>query len=87
MAYEAYIQNREKGDNIKSLKKWNDKVDFNDWDWKVTETLSLIYGRQYCPLAYVIQPSKPIGWDPLVDATTNYERLMYQLPLAGVAYK
>ncbi len=23
----------------------------------------------------------------MVDATTNYERLMYQLPLAGVAYE
>jgi hypothetical protein len=53
----------------------------------MTETLSLIYGRQYCPLAYVIRPSKPIGWDPLVDAMTDYERLMHQLPLAGVAYE
>jgi hypothetical protein len=87
MAYKAYIQNRNKGDNIKSLERWNDKVNFDDWDWKVTETLSLIYGRQYCPLTYVIQPSRPIGWDPLVDATTNYDYLIYQLPLAGVAYK
>ncbi len=86
-SYEAYVQNCDRGDNIKSLKRWNDKVDFNDWDWKVTETLSLIYGQQYCPLAYVIQLSKAIGRDPLVDATTDYERLMYQLPLAGVAYE
>ncbi len=50
------------------------------------ETLSLIYGRQYCPLAYIIRPDKPAGWDALTDAITDYERLMYQLPLAGVVY-
>jgi hypothetical protein len=86
LAYEAYVQNRDKGDNIKSLEKWSDKIDFDDWDRKVTETLSLVYGRQYCPLAYVIRPDKPAGWDPIVDAATDYERLMYQLPLNGVAY-
>ena len=86
MAYEAFVQNRDKGDNIKSLERWSEKVEFDDWDRKVTETLSLIYGRQYCPLAYVIRPDKPAGWDPLTDATTDYERLMYQLPLTGVAY-
>jgi hypothetical protein len=86
LAYEAYVQNRDRGENIKSLEKWTDKVDFNDWDRKVTETLSLIYGRNYCPLAYVIRPDKPIGWDPLIDATTDYECLMYQLPLSGPAY-
>ncbi len=39
LAYKAYIQNRDKGKNIKSLEKWNDKINFNDWDWKVTQTL------------------------------------------------
>ena len=86
MAYEAYVQNRDKGENIKSLEKWNDKLEFDDWDRKVTETLSLVYGRNYCPIAYVIRPDKPAGWDPEVDAVNNYKRLMYQLPLNGVAY-
>ena len=86
LAYEAYIQNRDKGENIKSLEKWNDKIDFDDWDWKVTETLSLVYGHNYCPLAYIIRPDKPDTWDPMVDETTDYERLMYQLPLNGPAY-
>ncbi len=49
LAYEAYVQNRDKGENIKSLKKRSDKIDFDDWDRKVTETLSLVYGRKYCP--------------------------------------
>lgn len=87
MAYEAYVQNRDKGDNIKALEKWSDKVDFDDWDRKVTETLSLIYGRNYCPIAYVIRPNKPAGWDPVTDASTDYERLMYQLSLNGIAYE
>jgi hypothetical protein len=86
LAYEAYVQNRDKGDNIKALEKWSDKVEFDDWDRKVAETLSLVYGRNYCPIAYVIRPDKPAGWDPAVDATTDYERLMYQLPLVGIAY-
>ena len=86
LAYEAYVQNRDKGENIKALEKWNDKIDFDDWDRKVTETLSLVYGRNYCPLAYVIRPDKPAGWDPVNDATTDYERLMYQLSLNGPAY-
>jgi len=81
MAYEAYVQNRDKGENIKALEKWCDKYDFDDWDRKVTETLSLVYGRNYCPIAYVIRPEKPAGWDP------DYERLMYQLPLHGIAFE
>ncbi len=86
-AYNAYVQNQSKGDNIKSLEKWNDKMDFDNWDRKVTETLSLVYGRNYCcPIAYVIRPDKPAGWDPVVDAATDFEQLMYQLPLQGVAY-
>lgn len=87
LAYVAYVQNRDKGDNIKALEKWSDKVEFDDWDRKVTETLSLVYGRNYCPIAYVIRPDRPAGWDPAVDATTDYERLMYQLPLVGIAYE
>ena len=87
MAYEAYVQNCDKGENIKALEKWCDKYDFDDWDRKVTETLSLVYGRNYCPIAYVIRPDKPDGWDPVADAVNDYERLMYQLPLAGIAYE
>jgi len=87
MAYEAYVQNRDKGENIKALEKWCDKYDFDDWDRKVTETLSLVYGRNYCSIAYVIQPEKPAGWDPVVDAVNDYERLMYQLPLHGIAFE
>jgi len=87
LAYEAYVQNRDKGENIKALEKWCDKYDFDDWDRKVTETLSLIYGRNYCSIAYVIRPDKPLGWDPAIDAVNDYERLMYQLPLEGIAFE
>jgi hypothetical protein len=87
MAYEAYVQNRDKGENIKALEKWCDKYNFDDWDCKVTETLSLVYGRNYCSIAYVIWPDKPAGWNPAVDAVNDYERLMYQLPLNGIAFK
>jgi hypothetical protein len=87
MAYEAYVQNQDKGENIKALKKWCNKYDFKNWDCKVTETLSLVYGCNYCPIAYVIQPDKPAGWNPAVNAVNDYKRLMYQLPLNGIAFK
>jgi hypothetical protein len=61
--------------------------DFDDWDRKVTETLALVYGCNYCPIAYVIWPDKPAGWDPVVDAVNDYKRLMYQLPLHGIAFE
>ena len=50
LAYEAYTANRNKGENIKTLEKWTDKHDFDEWDQKITETLSLIYGRNTAPL-------------------------------------
>ena len=86
LAYEAYVQNCDKGENIKALEKWSDKLEFDDWDCMVTETVSLIYGRNYCPIAYVIRHDRPAGWDPITDVMTNYESLMYQLALNGVAY-
>lgn len=87
LSFEAYKANRDKGENIKSLERWTTNHDFDEWDRKVTETLSLIFGRNFAPIAYVIRPDKPAGWDPAVDATTEYERLMYQLPLAGMAFE
>ena len=86
LAHEAYMVNRDKGENIKNLEKWTDKHDFDEWDQKVTETLSLIYGCNFCPIAYVIRPDKPAGWDPAIEVTTECEKLMYQLPLNGVAF-
>jgi hypothetical protein len=86
LAHEAYMANRDKGELIKNLEKWAEKHDFDEWDQKVTKTLSLIYGRNFCPIAYIIRPNKPAGWDPAANVTTEYEKLMYQLPLNGVAY-
>ena len=86
LAHEAYMANRDKGEIIKNLEKWAEKHDFDEWDQKVTKTLSLIYGRNFCPIAYIIRPNKPAGWDPAANVTTEYEKLMYQLPLNGVAY-
>ena len=57
------------------------------WNCKVTETLSLVNGHNYCPITCVIQPDKLAGWDPAVDAVNDYGRLMYQLPLHGIAFE
>jgi hypothetical protein len=85
LAHGAYMANCDKGGNITSLEKWTEIHDFDKWDQKVTESLSLIYGRNFCPIAYVNRPDKPAGWDQ-ATATTEYDKLMYQLPLNGVAY-
>lgn len=55
-------------------------------DQKVTETLSLIYGQNFCPIAYIIKSDEPPGWNSATEATTEDEKLMYQLPLNGVTF-
>ena len=45
LSYEAYMVNRDKRENIKTLEKWIMNHDFDEWDLKVMEILSLIYGR------------------------------------------
>jgi hypothetical protein len=54
MAYEAYVQNRDKSEHIKALEKWCDKHDFDDWDRKVTET----YLLDFLLCTYVQKPSR-----------------------------
>jgi hypothetical protein len=44
MAYKAYVQNRDKGENIKSLEKWNDKLEFNNWDRRSRRPYPLCMG-------------------------------------------
>ena len=52
--YEAYLVNKDEGNSIKGIPKFDPKVDFDDWDTLVTETLSMIPGLQYTGVAYVI---------------------------------
>jgi hypothetical protein len=87
VACKANVQNQDKGENIKALEKWCNKFDFYDWDRKVTETLSLIYGCNYCSIVYVIHPDKLVGWDPVTDAVNDYKRLIYQLSLEGIVFE
>ncbi len=72
-AYEAYLINKDKGESVKGIPKFDPKVDLDDWDKLVTETLSMIHGAQYTGIAYVIRPDKPAGWNPITDANTDYE--------------
>lgn len=85
-AYKAYVANKEKGENIGKLPKYDDKGEFDEWFERVTDVLNMIYGSYMCPLAYVIRLDQPAGWDPEVDARTENERLVYQLALAGPEY-
>ena len=38
-------------------------------------------GIQSC--RYLARRPKPVGWNPIIDAIDNKERLMYQVPLSG----
>ena len=85
-AYKAYVANKEKGENISKLPKYDDKGEFDEWFERVTDVLNMIYGSYMCPLAYVIRLDQPAGWDPEVDARNDNERLVYQLALNGPEY-
>jgi hypothetical protein len=85
-AYKAYLSNKEKGENMTKLPKYDDKGEFDEWFERVTDVLNMIYGSYMCPLAYVIRLDQPAGWDPNVDARTENERLVYQLALNGPEY-
>jgi hypothetical protein len=85
-SYKAYVANKEKGENISKLPKYDDKGEFDEWFERVTDVLNMIYGSYMCPLAYVIRLDQPAGWDPDVDARTDNERLVYQLALNGPEY-
>lgn len=85
-AYKAYVANKEKGENISKLPKYDDKGEFDEWFERVTDVLNMIYGSYMCPLAYVIRLDQPAGWDPDVDARNDNERLVYQLALNGPEY-
>ena len=82
-AYKSYLSNKEKGDNITKVPKYDDKGEFDEWFERVTDVLNMIYGSYMCPLAYVVRLDQPAGWDPDVDARNDNERLVYQLALNG----
>lgn len=86
-AYKAYVQNKEKGENMTKLPKYDDKMEFDEWFERVQDVLNMIYGSNLCPISYVVRVDKPDNWDPKVDARTNLKQLMYQLELAGPEFE
>ena len=86
-AYKSYVANKEKGENITKLPKYDEKIEFDEWFERVVDVLNMIYGSNMCPLSYVIRLDKPVGWDADMDARNDYERLTYQLQLAGPEFE
>ena len=37
-------------------------------------------------ILYIVRPDKPAAWDPVVDATSDKERIMYQVLLTGSVF-
>jgi hypothetical protein len=86
-AYKGYTSNKEKGENLTKLPKYDNKLEFDEWYERVNDVLNMIYGSNLCPIAYVIRLDKPDTWDPEVDARTDMERLTYQLALNGPEFE
>lgn len=53
-SYKAYASNKEKGENMTKLPKYDDKIKFDEWYECITYVLNMIYGSNLCPLAYII---------------------------------
>ena len=77
-----YLKDNEEGQKITELEKFNEKVDFADWDEGVFETLGRKIGAQEAPMNYLIREIQPAGFVP----RNSKEELRYALPLQGRKY-
>ena len=62
-------------------------LDWYTWTEQFTNYLAAIRGVNDVPLTYVIRKDKPEGWDPVTDASSPEETLIYQVALTGAAFE
>ena len=62
-------------------------LDWYTWIEQFTNYLAAIRGVNDVPLTYVIRKDKPAGWDPVTDAASAEETLIYQVALTGAAFE
>ena len=62
--YEMYLKDNEDGQKITELEKFNEKIDFADWDEGVFETLGRKLGAQEAPMNYLTRETQPAGFVP-----------------------
>ena len=62
-------------------------LDWYTWIEQFTNYLAAIRGVNDVPLTYVIRKDKPAGWDPVADASSPEETLIYQVALTGAAFE
>ena len=62
-------------------------LDWYTWIEQFTNYLGAIRGVNDVPLTYVIRKDMPAGWDPVADAATPEETLIYQVALTGAAFE
>ena len=62
-------------------------LDWYTWSEKFDNYLSSIRGVDDVPLSYVTRRPKPAGWDPVTDANSPEETLIYQVALNGSAFE
>ena len=63
-------------------------TEFYEWSDKFLNLLDSIKsgGIGSSSILYIVRPDKPAGWDPVADATSDKERIMYQVMLTGSVF-
>lgn len=61
-------------------------LDWYNWIEQFENYLAAIRGVNDVPLTYVIRKDQPPGWDPIADASSPEETLIYQVALTGAAF-
>jgi hypothetical protein len=64
-------------------------TEFYDWADEFKNLLDSIQsgGIASMSILYTIRPDKPDEWDPVTDATSDKERIMYQVLLTGTVFE
>lgn len=62
-------------------------MDCYTWIEQIQKYLAAIRGVNDVPLSYVIRKDQPAGWDPVRDASSPEETLIYQVALTGAAFE
>ena len=83
-------KDRKEGNDARLLEMGMIQMDagFYDWSDEFKNRLDSIQsgGIASMSILYVIRKDKPAGWDPVTDADSDKERIMYQVLLAGSVF-
>ena len=85
---QAVKDNNASGDVLPEVGMIEVDTEFYEWSDKFLNLLDSIKsgGIGSSSILYIVRPDKPAAWDPVVDATSDKERIMYQVLLIGSVF-